>query len=267
MNKLITLLALLICSSAWAGQLILGGATTSANEVAEFHMQQQPGVSTFNYGGATTGLIGWGSATDRQRNFVIWFNPDSITCPSSQITTAICSLWVTATTVGANAVIIADTCEEDYVVGTSTGSYQFHSSSWNNQGDGTGRGGTTIAAADSAWATAGALLGSGQASDTKTFTTATVDSIYYGWDVTNIVKALKDGAGYGILFYQQTYGASSSITVASSDHATTTIRPQLVINYTVPPNPAGWIASLVQMFSDDGGWRGSWRGAWRGRWR
>lgn len=113
---------------------------------------------TTNYGSTNPVHCGWTNGGGSTRASALFYAPLTAIPDTHQILYAVLMLADTlryTSTGDSTGYYGLYRVTADWVQGTANGAYQNGSCSWNNQGFGTGVGGTTIAQADSAWATAG----------------------------------------------------------------------------------------------------------------
>lgn len=219
------------------GQFAFGGVDTlriSAADIADAYLKSSE--ATNNYGAGTTHHYA-GIAYGTIHHAPIWFDLSSI--PSDAvITVALCSLWCWNVVETPNIEINRIT--SDWVEGTAIGVYEYGSSSWNNQGHGTGVGGTTIAEADSAWASAGGDY---------TSPDDTILVVVNGWNVwacESIVQyQVTNGENLGMLLKIDDEGSDGRAAFRTTEHAVVEGRPRAYIEYFVPPQdlerePSPW---------------------------
>jgi hypothetical protein len=214
-----------------------------------------------NFGADTTMDI---RGDDARRTLLKFSLPD---VPSNAIvTSAVLTLFVTAKGSGDPAVNVYRS-NNSWDEGTGAGSVTGDGATWNNR---TG---------SSAWGSSG-----GDFDSSMLWANVTVTAInrFFDWNMTGLVQAWVNGTytNQGILIRSTTVG-SATTSFASSDNTNSTRRPQLAINYTVPPAwsnqaqnntapPTGAAVNLSTRWTDNSTLAYAWlstneTGAWRNK--
>ena len=183
---------------------------------------------TLNYGGRIAFTVGRLASTYR----AMLRGDLSAIESGSAISVAKCSLYCSSfANVHGDPTLEVSIVDSDWVEGTADGAYEYGSCSWNNRGHGTGVGATTIAEADSAWASAG-----GDYSSPDDTVTITASSAWYVWEIENILQAALDSDSYYGMFFKHTNEGLgiSKAEFTSTESETVSQRPRIYIEYEAP---------------------------------
>lgn len=199
-------------------------------------------ATTFNYGAADPLFCGWPNGGGSTRANALFQKDISSLPDSAQILYAELFVWDTVRTnpLDSVAFLTAYRITSDWVESTGNGAYVFGGVSWNNQGNGTGVGGTTITQADSVWTTAGGDFDPVHSEMIKLNSTS--DPAQYAgmhFDITDFAKYWHENPtqNFGVMI-REARGAAPAKTInqrfQTEGYGMTTHRPSIIIYWTEP---------------------------------